>query len=69
MTFPRISDTIVYEYDGQKVILWQQDIFRKVYIRTISQTDESTWTAVSWWKFLFNAKIVDHLQDMKKSAY
>lgn len=69
MTFPRISDTIIYEYDGQKVIVWQQDIFNKVYIKTIPQTDESTWTSVNWWKFLFDAKVVDRLKDIKKSAY
>ena len=39
MIFPKISKYIVYNYDGEEVFLWQQELFNKVYLRTVPQKD------------------------------
>ena len=56
MTFPLIDK--VYEYNNRKEIVWAQDIFVNVYLRSIPENDNesSQYTQINWWKFMFSAK-------------
>ena len=59
MTFPLIDN--VYEYNGRKEIVWGQDLFMNVYLRSIPENGEkeSKYTVVNWWKFMFSAKKIN----------
>lgn len=55
MTFPLINR--VYEYKGDKLVVWAQDIFINVYTRTICKEDRrEEWAKINWFKFAFKAK-------------
>ena len=66
MTFPLINN--VYEYKGQKVIVWQQKLFIKVCLRSIPDAGGSTYFTENWWKFMINANFVEKAPE-KSSAY
>lgn len=66
MIFPKINN--IYEYDGQKVHLWQQDLFRKVYLKTIPERSGAYFRTENWWKFMFTAKFIEHIKKLS-SAY
>lgn len=68
MIFPRISNYVVYNYEGENVIVWQQDLFFKVYIRTLPNSDNEggKYSTVNWWKFMLKAKISFKLEDNEK---
>ena len=71
MVFPKISKYLVYEYDGQYVIIWQQTLFSQVCLRTVPQNDGegSYYFTVNWWKFMFNAKFSYELDYNENSPY
>ena len=56
MIFPLING--IYKYNGKKEIIWQQDLFTNVYLRSIPENEEkeSKYTVINWWKFMWNAK-------------
>lgn len=66
MIFPKINN--IYEYDGQKVHLWQQDLFRKVYLKTIPEQGGAYFRTENWWKFMFTAKFIEQIKKLS-SAY
>ena len=70
MIFPKISKYIVYNYDGEDVFLWQQEIFNKVYLRTVPYNDRegSSYFTVGWWKFMRNATIAYKLEEPKETS-
>ena len=61
MTFPIINK--IYAYENEKVIVWGQDMFIKVYFRTISEDGKSIYKTANWWKFIFKAKYIDRLRN------
>lgn len=65
MIFPLIDRYKVYNYNGNDVVICHQDLFRKVYLRTIVTTGGSTFLTESWWKFALNAKYAYELQHSK----
>ena len=66
MIFPKINN--IYKYDGQKVHLWQQDLFRKVYLKTIPEKGGAYFRTENWWKFMFIAKFIEQVKKLS-SAY
>ncbi len=59
MTFPLIGNK--YRYKSKTWICWQQDLFRRVYLRSINYDGGSEYKVYSWWHFMFNAKkIIDN---------
>ena len=70
MIFPKISKYIVYNYDGEEVFLWQQELFNKVYLRTVPQKDGegSSYFTVGWWKFMRNATIAYELEEPEEAS-
>ena len=52
MNIPFI-DTI-YNYNGKEVIVWQQNLFTKVYLRTIPETSNEggIYYTENWWKVM-----------------
>ena len=66
MIFPKINS--IYEYDGQKVHLWQQDLFRKVYLKTIPEQGGAYFRTENWWKFMCTAKFIEQIKKLS-SAY
>lgn len=61
MNIPFI-DTI-YNYNGKEVIVWQQNLFTKVYLRTIPETSNEggIYYTENWWKFMWNSKRIGKL--------
>ena len=51
-------------------MIWQQDLFVNVYLRSIPENDEkeSKYTVVNWWKFMWNAKKIGTL-NLKNDNY
>ena len=68
MQLPLINDRKVFEYEGEKVIVWQQDLFIKVYLRTVPEKGGSSYIDANWWKFMFKAKCIETLPE-RGSAY
>lgn len=66
MTFPLIN--YIYDYNGQKTIIWQQDLFRRVYLRSIPENGGSLYERQNWWKFMFKAKRIEKAPE-KSQAY
>ena len=62
MVFPLIDRYKVYNYNGHDVVICHQDLFRRVYLRTIVKEGNSTFLEESWWKFAKNAKFAYELQ-------
>ena len=58
MTFPLINN--IYKYDGLKVQIWQQDLFRKVYLKTQPDVGGVYFVTENWWKFMFKAKFLSN---------
>lgn len=56
MTFPLINR--MYEYNDRYVIVWRQDLFKKVYLRTIPINGGSSYYWEKWWKFMLKAKVI-----------
>ena len=56
MTFPLINK--IYEYNGQKVQVWQQDLFIKVYLKTQPDTGGVYFLTENWWKFMLKSKFL-----------
>ena len=65
MIFPLINKYKVYKYENDEVVICHQDLFRKVYLRTIVKEGESTFYNVNWWKFTMNAKFAYELKHSK----
>ncbi len=68
MTFPLINR--IYKYNGRKEIIWGQDLFVRVYLRSILEDNEmeSKYTTENWWKFMWNAKKIGTL-NLKNDNY
>ena len=56
MTFPLIDS--IYSYNGQNVQVWQQDLLRKVYIKTQPTIGSVQFLTANWWNFMFKAKFL-----------
>lgn len=56
MVFPLINN--IYNYNGDVVQIWQQDLLRKVYIKTQPTIGSVQFLTVNWWKFMFKAKFL-----------
>ena len=65
MVFPLINRYKVYKYGNDEVVIYHQDLFRKVYLRTIVNEGNSTFYNVNWWKFAKDAKFAYELQHSK----
>jgi len=65
MVFPKINR--VYEYDNEKVVVWQQSLFNKVYLRTLIDKGGSLYLTVNWFKFMLNAKYIEELQTVNNA--
>lgn len=48
----------IYEYNDRYVIIWRQDLFKKVYFRTIPINGKSTYYWENWWIFMLKATLV-----------
>lgn len=64
MIFPKINN--IYEYKNEQYILWQQDLFRTVYLRSCVNSGGSSYITFNWWKFMFSAKKIDKYIDNRK---
>lgn len=60
MTFPLINN--IYEYKGKQYVMWQQDLFNKVYLYSIVNTGGAEYILENWWKFMLNAKKIGTLK-------
>ncbi len=60
MTFPLINN--IYEYKGKQYVMWQQDLFNKVYLYSIVKTGGSEYILENWWKFMWGAKKIGTLK-------
>jgi len=54
MTIPIVNN--VYTYDNEDVIVWSQNLFFTVYVRTLVEDGGSEYKTINWWKFIFKAK-------------
>jgi len=61
MIFPKINR--VYEYNNEKVVVWQQSLFNKVYLRTLTDKGGSIYYVVNWFKFMYKSKYIEELQN------
>ena len=64
MTFPLIDR--IYEYKNEKVVLWQQDLFCSVFLRTIPESGGSIYSKANWWKFMISAKKLGKFENTSK---
>ena len=55
----------IYEYNGEKVIVWSQTPFKYVNIRTMPEKGGSIYMKANWFKFAFKAKFVDKIKFSK----
>ena len=65
MIFPLIDRYKVYTFEGNDVVIRQQDLFRQVYLQTIVTEGESHFITVNWWKFAFKASFAYELKHSK----
>lgn len=65
MTFPLINH--IYEFNNEKVVIWQQTLFSKVFLRTLTDSGGSSYYTVNWFNFLLNAKHDKELQEVNKN--
>lgn len=58
MTFPLINRIYTHEDYNRELLLWGQDLFFHVYLRTLSHSSQegSIFITMNWWKFMFTAK-------------
>lgn len=65
MTFPLINK--IYLFNNEEVIVWHQDLFRKVYLRTIPENGGSVYFTINWWKFMYKAKYIRDVRRLSKA--
>ena len=65
MTFPLINK--IYLFNNEETIVWEQDLFRKVYLRTVPKNDESIYYTVNWWKFMCKAKYIKGISQLTEA--
>lgn len=65
MTFPLINK--IYSFNNEEAIVWHQDLFYKVYLRTIPENGESVYYTINWWKFMCKAKYVKDVRRLSKT--
>lgn len=65
MTFPLINK--IYLFNNEEVIVWHQDLFRKVYLRTIPKDGGSVYYTINWWKFMCKAKYIKDVRRLSKA--
>ena len=65
MTFPLINK--IYLFNNEKTIVWEQDLFRKVYLRTVPKNGESIYYTVNWWKFMCKAKYIKDIPQLTEA--
>lgn len=65
MTFPLINK--IYLFNNEETIVWQQDLFRKVYLRTVPKNGESIYYTVNWWKFMRKAKYIKDISQLTET--
>lgn len=66
MTFPLINR--IYKIDENTVVIWQQKLFFKVYLRTLeSGAEGSIYYTMNWWKFMMNAKKLKKLEGLSEN--
>ena len=65
MTFPLINK--IYLFNNEETIVWEQDLFRKVYLRTVPKNGESVYYTVNWWKFMCKAKYINGISQLTET--
>ena len=65
MTFPLINK--IYLFNNEEIIVWQQDLFRKVYLRTVPKNGESVYYTVNWWEFMSKAKYIKDISQLTET--
>ena len=58
MTFPLINRVYTHTDYNRNLILWGQDLFFNVYLRTIpnDSSKNSIFIKMNWWKFMWQAQ-------------
>lgn len=58
MTFPLINRVYIHPDYNRNLILWGQDLFFNVYLRTIpnDSSENSIFIKMNWWKFMWQAQ-------------
>lgn len=61
MTFPLINRIYTHKDYNRQLLLWGQDLFFHVYLRTlpINNDEGSVFIVMNWWKFMLTAKYTD----------
>ena len=65
MTFPLINK--IYSFNNEEAIVWHQDLFCKVYLRTIPKNGGSVYFTINWWKFMYKAKYIRDVRRLSKA--
>ena len=65
MKFPLINK--IYLFNKEETIVWEQDLFRKVYLRTVPKNGESVYYTVNWWKFMRKAKYIKDISQLTET--
>ena len=65
MAFPLINK--IYSFNNEEAIVWHQDLFRKVYLRTIPENGGSVYYKINWWKFMCKAKYIKDIRRLSKT--
>lgn len=66
MIFPKINN--IYEYNDKLYVVWQQTLFKEVYLRTIPKSGGASFLKAKWFDFMLNAKFIKPLPKLS-SAY
>lgn len=58
MSFHLINRIYTHKDYNRELLLWGQDLFFRVYLRTLphNNKEESIFVIMNWWKFMFTAK-------------
>lgn len=58
MTFPLINRIYTHPDYNRNLLLWGQDLFFNVYVRTCPKdsTENSQFIKLNWWSFMLKAK-------------
>jgi len=65
MTFPLIDK--IYSFNNEETIVWQQDLFRKVYLRTVPKNGGSIYYTANWWTFIRKAKYIKDMPQLSEA--
>ena len=65
MAFPLINK--IYLFNNEETIVWEQDLFRKVYLRTVPKNGESVYYTVNWCKFMSKAKYIKDISQLTET--